>query len=548
MNGTPFAIATKSGAVVLRDTLDQYAVKRYNLESVEDPFNKKISHKNVPEALSKQAPEYNVYTIYNLVNPLYNPRMLLRYNKLNTYHDRCCRTKAVDIGGLGWHVTQLSKDENQTVTDNETVLNQFFQVSQPEETIKNGEYDKQQVGWGCLEIIREGGLCTGLPQRFEHIPSHTIRIHRNKRKFMQTWTGFKRTWFKAFGARNDNGEKFDVDVNTGEEHPFDSLPPEQQANELIYNTEYTPETLYYGAPVWISAMKTMIGDESAVDYNVVFFKNFGLPTYAVYITGNFQDEPEVDEDQYLSNGDPNPNYGQETGKTKMQTAMEAKFKEVINNPGSGMVFMIPQRGNKDTVPVTITFEKLSVDVKDASFRLYRQSNRDEIVTAHGVDPYRIGITAAGSLGGNTAIENKKSYKSSIAIPGQRRWESLINKIIWSEDGFNILTHKFELEEIDLEDETALIDSCVSLMQKGIMSPNDVIRQVKDKFGLEVSKDPAMDMHYIIGRAQCIEQPPATMEGGVPANVPVDVTKVLKDFKNSLLEAKKEYESSTPTNQ
>jgi len=39
--------------------------------------------------------------------------------------------------------------------------------------------------------------------------------------------------------------------------------------------------------------------------------------------------------------------------------------------------------------VNIEFKPLSTEVKEASFRLFRQDNRDEILAAHGVPPYRM---------------------------------------------------------------------------------------------------------------------------------------------------------------
>jgi PBSX family phage portal protein len=529
-NGEPYAFVTNSGEAVLKETLNQYAIKdvRETKRALKDPFTFVAEVEEGNEDIeSKQAPEIGVtnYGYYGLIDPPYNPLLLTSLSEVNTYHARCCRTKATDIGGLGWHITQTGKEENKK---NEDMLNTFFNNSKVEDNITNGEQDKQEVGWGCLEIIREGGLSTALPKKFLHVHAHTIRIHRNKRKFMQTWDGINRKWFKRFGARNykidsKNGY-FDVHIRTGAEVPIGSLPKEETANELIYNFKYTNKTSYYGSPDYIPAIRTMLGDQAAVDYNLVFFKNFGIPAYAVYITGNFADKPLLD-----SNGNP-------TNKTIMQSAMEEKFKEVLNNPHGSMVFMIPTRGPDSNVQVR--FEKLSVETKESSFRLYRLDNRDEIVTAHGVDPYRIGINQTGSLGGNTAIEGKKSYKSSVAIPGQRSWESELNLIVTSEqpEGFGINTHKFKLEEIDIEDEVALEQSVISLIDNGVMTPNDAIRAIGNKHGIEVSSDPAMDLHYMKGQ-------PMQIQVATPEQSTEQVLKSLMALKDNFLKARKEYEGN-----
>jgi PBSX family phage portal protein len=531
MNGQPYAFTTKGGQVVLKEVLDQYAIKDARKEkvSLKDPFKEiVVKEDEYNDSESKQAPEVpsTQYGYYGLIDPPINPLLLTNFTRINTYHARCCRTKAGDIGGLGWHLTLTIKDnENKKAEES---LNKFFQLSRIPDTVTNAEQDKQEVGWGTVELIREGGLQTGLPRRLIHVHSHTIRIHRNKRKFMQTWDGVARRWFKRYGARNYEIDPkkglFDVNVETGEEVPFNTLPKEKVANELIYNMRYSSRTSYYGEPDWTPAIRTMLGDQAAVDYNLVFFKNFGIPAYAVYITGNFNDKPILDEKT-----------GKPTGKTEMQLAMEEKFQQVLNNPHGSMIFMIPQRG--PDANIQIQFEKLSVETKESHFRLYRLESRDEVVTAHGVDPYRIGINQTGSLGGNTASEGKKSYKSSVAIPGQRSWEDEFNQVIWNEspEGFGFTSHSFKLEEIDIEDESALETSCITLLNNGIMTPNDVIRNIGKRYGLEIiTNNPAMELHYFNGRP---------IDGAAPAAATEAAIKVMENLKKDMEEVKKNYETS-----
>ena len=80
--------------------------------------------------------------------------------------------------------------------------------------------------------------------------------------------------------------------------------------------------------------------------------------------------------------------------------------------------------------VNIEFKRFECEVKEASFRLHRQDNRDEILAAHGVPPYRVGVAETGSLGGNTARESTEIYKRSVIEPRQEMLESMINKHIF----------------------------------------------------------------------------------------------------------------------
>lgn len=591
--GEPYAFVTNSGQVVLKRELDNFAVKdsdTINRDS-KDPFRiipdkqtvqlakatykeaKKIAIANKASndplqvvlnleeedidaniVGSKQAPELGItnYGFYGLAVPPWNPMLLIALGEVNTYHDRCCRTKAIDIGGLGHDVVSSGDNANEA---NLEFIKEFIEQSDLEENLKNAEHDRQQIGWGCLELIRVLGKVDSMPQRLEHVHAHTVRIHRNKKKFMQTWNGYQRRWFKRYGAKDNNGNDFDVHVLTGAEYPYKSLEDNERANELIYNPQYSARTSYYGTPDYIPAIRTMLGDQAAVDYNLVFFKNFGVPAYAVYITGNFQDKPLLDLN------------GKETGKSQMQQAMEDRFKEVINNPHGSMVFMIPTRGPDANVQVT--FEKLSVETKESSFRLYRLDNRDEIITSHNMDPYRIGVQVTGALAGNVANSAARSYKSGVSKPGQARWELFINKIISTElpMGFGNPDQKLKLQEMDLEEEVALVDTCINLVDNSIMTPNEVIDLIGKRFGVTVSDDPMMDKHYFKGKMMETENPPIAEVGTeidpatglpktpkaltaplippkVPGNpqLPATVIKTLDKLRSELVEAKKQYES------
>ncbi|PGQ40710.1 phage portal protein, partial [Bacillus thuringiensis] len=77
-------------------------------------------------------------------------------------------------------------------------------------------------------------------------------------------------------------------------------------------------------------------------------------------------------------------------------------------------------------------EKLGPDVKEASFRLYRQDNAMEICVAHRVPPYRIGWAMTGSLGQTTAKEMNEMYKRSIIEPGQQILEHRLNTQLFKE--------------------------------------------------------------------------------------------------------------------
>jgi PBSX family phage portal protein len=450
---------------------------------------------------------------------------------INTYHARCCKTKASDVAGLGWVLEPIGKNASQTNFDR---LMEFFNESKPtfEDTVTPAQQDYEGIGWMNLELVRIDNQWDGEPERLEHLHAHTMRIHRDANRFMQSWWGFDKRWFKLIGSLDKNEQKFDVDMNTGVTYPQGTLDGDVRGNEVLYNTNYSSDSTYYGVPDAITTMPTIIGDQAAVQFNISFFKNFGIPNYAIFVTGFFADEPLLDA------------HGEPTGKTKLQDKIERKLQEVIENPHGNLVFMIPT--NDPNTKVEIRFEPLAVDIKDSSFRLYRMDNRDEIVSAHMMDPYRVGIVVTGSLGGNTAIESKRNYAIGTIRPRQRKLEAYINNyIIWSEDGFGFKDWKLKFNEINIGDRTELIADAKTLYDMSGARPIDIIR----KFGVpilgieitpEMKADPTLNQFYIpanliplkdTGASTRLQEVlPESNQGTASTSL-----KVLKDLRKVLLE-------------
>jgi PBSX family phage portal protein len=505
-NGQPAAFVLDDQSVILKDTLDKFALKSDEVTNFrEDVFTTKAATDN---AQSKQLKE-DVYTTFSLVTPPYPPNMLTSLKDMNSYHYAAVKTKGTDIGGLGFDIVPNGDNDNRNQNDKQLLI-EFFNrcYPTPEDLFSRAASDEEDVGWLGIELIRLGGLQTSEPLRLEHIPSHTFRIHKDGNRFMQTWDGINNVWFKLvnYKSKADSQDK-DVHIKTGEEHPLGSLPPEEAANEIIYDINYSSGTSYYGTPDSVPAIRTMLGDQSAVNYNLSFFKNFATPRYAVYIIGAFKDQPILDD-----NGDP-------TGKTVLQQAIEEKFASVRQNPHGNLVFMLPLKAGGDA-EVKIEFQELSTQVTDSSFRLYRIDARNEVLTANGMDPFRAMVVENyGSGGGNTVSTiTRKNYKEVKIKPKQRRLEALINKhIIWADKpkGFGITDWAFKLKELDTEDRKLESDINTARFERGEISPNE-LRKIG---GLEEIDHPSMNAHYVHGQ-------PITLDTIVDTTMPLKVAKLL----------------------
>lgn len=446
---TAHAYVLGDGEVVSKSYMDGYALKAEggSNQISADPFTEAYDEKG-------------------LVKPLYDPGMLAGLMEKSTWHLRAIRTKAHDIGGSGWTlqpdpgVEQGNEQEKERATA-------FFEHCHPTLTLTEITdrviADQETTGNGYFEVIREGAAPDGYPVGLEHVPAQTVRIHNDGKRYVQQ-RGQARVWFKAFGADND------VDKTTGELHPLGSLDAAQRATEVLHMRIYSPRSDYYGVPDVIAALGAIRGDQQAHEYNISFFENHAIPAYAVTLTG-----ADLDKDT----------------KSQIKDFFQNKVKQ--NRHSTLVLTAKPPEGATDAPPVEFNFEKLSTDTKEASFTVYRQQNRDEILSAHGVPPYRAGIVVEGQLGGSAADESTEIYKQSVVGPKQFVLEARFNRFI-IRDALQVQDWTFQFDEIDTRDERADIDRDIQLFGVGYYSPNEL----RERYGLDAVDAPGMDQHFING--------------------------------------------------
>jgi phage portal protein BeeE len=65
-------------------------------------------------------------------------------------------------------------------------------------------------------------------------------------------------------------------------------PPEKRRllNEVIHLKNYHPHSSYYGLPDFLPALRALVGNKKAGDFNITFFENNAVPQYAIIVKGN----------------------------------------------------------------------------------------------------------------------------------------------------------------------------------------------------------------------------------------------------------------------
>ena len=452
-------IVTEDMNFVPANVLEEYAIKSTKGLNDEDGFNYE-----------------------DVVAPPAPPRLLNKLLDINTWHKVCCEAIAADASGAGYtfipnpNVTEPNMKEKE-------YLEEFFRRLRPNvnQLLYEREYDCESIGWGCLEVIREAGPYDAPINDLKHYSGANFRRCADGVRVQQI-VGGKVRWFVILGENHDENGHYDVDYLTGEKH-YEGLPESQRANELLWKNRFNPETKLYGKAPASPAIGAIYADNSRAKYNIEFFRNYGIPAMYVTITGDF-DPGILDKDD--------PDYDV---RNTLQYRITEQLKAVIKNPHSAMVLQVPSEGEDGNVKVDI--KPLSVDTKEASFRLFRKDNRDEVVASHHMDPNRVGVTDAGKLGSSNSEQTDNSYRVSTIRPLVRENEEDMNYLIHNFMG--ITDWNFKIIDTDVKQNEITLDNVLSMVEKAIMTPNEAREAIGEEYGIaRIEDNPFLDEFYYNG--------------------------------------------------
>ncbi|MHC5059320.1 MAG: phage portal protein, partial [Planctomycetota bacterium] len=190
------------------------------------------------------------------------------------------------------------------------------------------------------------------------MPAVTMRVRKDKRGFVQR-RGNRSVYFRPFGTDPRGALAFD---------PRDKgKPPGRRRllHEVIHLKNYHPRSSYYGLPDFLPALRALVGNKMAGDFNIQFFENNAVPQYAVLVKGG-----------ELARG--------------TRKRIEEYFREHIK--GQAHKTLILEIVGEDGEEVDLDIKPLAVEIRDSSFRMFRTDNAEEIRVAHGVSCRLIGLT------------------------------------------------------------------------------------------------------------------------------------------------------------
>lgn len=450
--------------------------------------------------------------------------MLANMVKFNTWHKRCCDVVSLDSTSRNWTIIPRPDLDHEPSEKQKQLAKEFIRglSTKIQDILRETTYDRRSMACASLELIREG-KSDSLPVDLVPMTVQDLHLHKDGIRAKQVH-GTKEVWFVIYGQnKNRKGEGlFDIHYKTGQKHPYNSLPAEERANEILWFREYSSKNKTYGLANVVPAMNAIIGDQHRSKFNTEYLKNLGMTGLIITVSGDYKDYTEK---PYLEDGTKNPKYDK---RKTLQYRTSKQVADLIKHPGSAMVITVPGVDENSKVDVDVT--TMTNDLKEASFRLYRTDNREEVCVANGVPPERIGIAKDTKYSNLSGLGDVYSDSTIPWIRGEN--EDIINDLFYYE--MDITDWMFSLGEFRKKDETIELQNGTVLFEHGALTLKEYSLQFAKKYGAEIPDIPIMDYRLICG--QLVD------ENGIPiSSTGVDETAFLEDLEGQLVNEAEEIE-------
>lgn len=345
----------------------------------------------------------------DLVAAPYDLKFLSDLNDISVTRRSCVEAKATNVAALGYRIKRVDPAADETDRDDvsDKIKLQLERWAAKggspfSQAIYNMLIDLESNGNGYLEISRNRrGEIDGI----YNIPSHTVRIKKDRSGFVQVLSkGITKVPFYNFGDK----------VELKEDGTIEILPDrDRKINELIHFKIDSHKSNYYGLPVDIAAIPTIIGDEAAREYNNKFFKFSATPELALIFEVDTTAIPTLYGDQPVKvEIDPNT-------KRDIEEHFRRKLAAKTFEPA---IFHLPPG-------VRMRVEKLSSEQKDSGWTKFREANKAEIRESHRTPAVVVGGSDANYA--NAAIE-KAVYLEQVVAPRQEEIEQTLMGLLWPE--------------------------------------------------------------------------------------------------------------------
>lgn len=351
----------------------------------------------------------------NCKKPPHDPVELISYN--NGYHERCIRAKVSATVGQGFEASPA--------------LLAHIKMPNPDYSmqalLKRTAYDFFTHGYQDVNVLR-GNMTANI----WHSPAINTRV-----KIADPKKPLEKSFVRFVYEQNTSTLAYIEEP----EFTGDGANGVRQFNDLTRQGN-----LYYGEPDYISIKPLLRLNWSIVFGATRYFENSLMADTAIIEKGMGREDEEIEE---------------------LQTYLAEHVTGVEN---SHKIIYLNVAPDED-----IKFEKLSSDYPNKESTELRNTNRDEIIVAHGLFQRLIGVATAGALGGTNEVEGQfKVFKTLVADPAQQDieewWQSLFRDLGFPE------WWSFKLKPIDIVTFTGMMAALTQGVQNGLFTPEQALRE------------------------------------------------------------------------
>lgn len=339
------------------------------------------------------------------ITPPIDPKTLAEMRDWNAFHDRSIRLKTIATVYQGYDI--LPDDEKNK--DNYKELPNYKKFSEFLENPNSAGDDFIDILYGYgedfntfrysyLECVSnaKGELAELYNMR---APEVRVKKERNNIYFIQ-----------KDGAAE---QKFSL-------YSFNRAKRSKDMNEVLWLKDYCSRSRYYAYPDYYSASADITLDRSSVEFNISRFKNGMMIDFIIVVEGGEVDSKVLED---------------------INSFLSKNYKGILN---AGKALYL----NSDNPNVKIRIEKVSAEIKDASFLKQREFSRDVVMVAHGMNAKIWGLATAGQLGSGEGDMMFRLFEELIGKPERLRIQRKLNKLF--KFGLGIDDLHLELRAMSIE--------------------------------------------------------------------------------------------------
>lgn len=433
--------------------------------------------------------------------PPYNPADMAFLFGCSPIHAQACTAKAKDSVCRDFKIVPkypIKKDDVKENTYGKYVdpqvfrsdyekIEKFIDNVNSDKTFQELAYlaalDKEAIGWGALEVIRDN---SGKIARLERIPAVRLRVlegsngyveinHIRTTEMSTAETSYR--YYQPFGEKikakiedpfdftgrgstvldnynpDRDGELNVIENENLEWNLYSKITGEptkdfsEAANEVLFFANNHINTIYYGYSDVYPAVPNVLINVEINKYRKDFFENNCVPRYAIIIKG-----VKVSEDF----------------KKEISDYLDKKVKGKNHQT---MVLGLSMRSNN----VDIEFKRLDTQQKEADFLKTLESNNQEIITSHRIPPALLAVMDSANLGSGKGTAQADLYKDRFIVTSQAFYASRFNKLFRL--GLGVTTALIKFDPLDIKDSLQTAQVLQILLLQGALTINEARRQL-----------------------------------------------------------------------